>query len=614
MKLSPSVIESLEPRLAPAGLVSLSLSASGALTISGDAHHNDFQITQSGDQWTISRIHDVPGDNTEFRLNGGPQLESITFDKPVSVKATLGDGNDEMLLNGVDILKTLSVNTGNGDDKLDLTSSTIFSTVTVATGDGDDDVLFDGVDILKTLSVNTGNGDDKLDLTSTQIFSTVKVTMGNGDDYFTAGGDLYFAKGLSANLGGGPNTLDVNADTLLSDGNISVVSGGAVNEIQTFRFQVGVGEVNGSLTLKSTKGPTDFEIGLETTDSLVVSKNMILQSTAGEDYVTVLGSLFVDGTLAIKLSHGDNTTTMVEMDQLVVGALSYSGGSGLDDFLIGAREVIVDGNFSFAGSSGENILEIAPTEFFGVAGSMSYKGGSGVDNFFLSGPEVVIAKNLSVSASHGANFMGIEAVEAAIGGSLRYSGGSGSDRVDIGESDGGSDLVNIVGSTTLSLSSGAADVQVRNAILQGNLAISTSAAFGLADEVRLFESEFWRNVSIKMGGNADSYVEVRNGIFDWDVYVNTGNGNDLVRFDTDASVPGIYSWFDGYVTISLGAGNDEFYAGNSDVIEFVGNDFNYYVDVYGGTGFDTAYFVNSAAYNNGFNGPLPWWSSIEDVA
>lgn len=569
MKLSPSVIESLEPRLAPAGLVNLALSASGALTITGDADHNDFQITESGDQWTITRIYDDPGNNTEFRLNGGPQLESITFDKPVSVKATLGDGNDEMLL--------------------------------------------DGVEILKTLNVNTGNGDDTLDLTSTTIFSTVKVTMGDGDDYFTAGGDLYFGKGFSANLGKGPNTLDVNADTLLSDGNISVVSGGAVNEIQTFRFQTGIGEVNGSLTLKSTRGPTDFEIGDLLADSLVVSKAMTLQSTAGEDYVTVKGDLFVGGLLSIKLGHGDNTVTLVDVDQLTSKGLTYTGGTGIDDFLVQAREVIIDGNFNFTGSSGENILEINPSEYFGVAGNLNYRGGSHTDSLLLNGPEVVIVKALAFNGSAGTNFMGVDALVADIG-SLRYTGGSGSDRVDIGESDGGSDLVTIYGATTLNLGSGAADVQIIDSIIRGNLSIRTSAAFGLADDVRLFESEFWSNVSVQMTGSADSYVEVRNGIFDWDVYVSTGNGWDEVRFDTDTSVPGIYSWFDGYVTINLGAGDDVFYAGSNPNVEFVGNDFNYYVDVYGGSGYDTAYFVDSDAYNNGFNGPLPWWSSIEDVA
>lgn len=566
----PSALESLESRLAPAGLVTLSLSASGALSITGDVDHNDFQITESGSQWTISKIYDDPGNNTQFRLNGGAQQDTITFDKPLSVVATLGAGDDEMLLNGTEILKTLNVNTGDGNDTLDLTSTTIDGTVT--------------------------------------------VTMGNGDDYFTAGGNLYFGKGLSVNLGKGPNTFDVNADELISLGNISATAGGGLFEQQTFRFQTGIGEVYGGLTLKTTTGsPTNFEIGSLVGDSLFVSKGMTLQSSSGLDNVTLVGDLTVSGLLALRLGNGTNTVFTEDLDQLVTGGLTYTGGTGTDDFLLEARVTTVNGNFTFSAGAGTNFLEIIPGDYIDITGGLTYTGGTGDDSLLLAGPDVFITKTLSMSASSGTNSMKIDSVLADVG-AIRYTGGSGYDRLDIGETGGGSDLVTVLGAVSLSLGTGAANVQVIHSDIRGNLSIATSAALGLADDVRLFESEFRGHVSIGMSGGADSYVEVRNGIFDQDVYVSTGNGWDEVRFDTDTTVPGIYSWFDGYVTISLGAGDDVFYAGSNPTVENVGNDFNSYVDVYGGSGYDSAYFISSLDYNNGFNGPLPWWTGIEDPA
>ncbi|MEN3941828.1 hypothetical protein WJU23_11085 [Prosthecobacter sp. SYSU 5D2] len=561
-----SVLEVLEARFAPAGLVSLNLTAAGALSITGDAQNNDFIITESGDQWTISSL---PGGTTEFSLNGGAAQSVLTFDAPDSVKATLGGGNDEMVL--------------------------------------------DGVLIPKTLNINTGDGDDIVELASASIFGTTKVVMGNGNDLFTAGGELYFAKGMNVNLGKGANTFDVSADTLLSDGNILATAGGTAFEGQLFAFSTGIGEVNGSLTMRTTTASfTDFIVGDFGSDSLVVTKAMTLQSAAGEDIVTLRGDLFVEGVFSMRLGNGNNSVVTTDLDELGASGLTYKGGSGVDYFLLEARDVVVDGHFAFTGGAGTNTLDLFTSEYLGITKNLTYKGGTGDDTFIVDGPTAVVTGTVSMAGSSGSNFMGINAVEGDFG-SLRYTGGAGYDLVDVGEFEGGSDLISIYGPVSLRLGAGDADVQILHADIFGNLTITTNAAFGFVDEVRLFESDFRGNVNVNMSGSADSYVEVRNGIFDRNVTVSTGRGFDEIRFDTDTTVPGIYSWFDGYVRINMGAGDDIFYAGSNPAVENVGNDFNWYVDVYGGTGYDIAYFIDPV-YNNGFNGPAPWVSSIEDLA
>ncbi len=567
--LPPQVLESLESRLAPAGLVSLTLSASGALTITGDADHNQFTITENAGMWSVA---DLSGGLTKFSLNGSAAQDTASFAAPVSVAAKLGAGNDDMTL----------VNTT----------------------------------INKTFSVDTGDGNDVVDFTSARFIGTSTVAMGNGDDYFTGGGDLFFGKGLSVTLGKGANTFDINADTLVSNGNISATAGGTVLEGQAFLFQTGAGQINGGLTLRTTTGSfTDFNIGLEAADSLVVTKAMTLQSVGGEDVVTLVGDLTVGGLLAMRLGNGNNSVVTTDADQLSSYGLTYVGGTGDDTFVLEAREVIVTGSFSFSAGAGTNKLDLFTSEYLGVTKALTYTGGIGQDTMIVDGPEVYVGGVVGMAASNGTNVFAIDAVLGDLGG-VKFTGGTGYDLVDIGQPDGNSTLIEVFGAVSISTGAGRSDIQILRADIRGNLSIASAVALGVDDEVRLFDSDFRGTVSVNLTGGADSYVEVRDGIFDRNVTISTGNGNDEVRFDTETATneASIYSWFDGNVRVNLGAGDDQFYAGSDLFLDTVGNDFNGYMDVYGGTGFDTAYFMDSLAYNNGFNGPLPWASSVEDLA
>lgn len=584
--LSVSVLETLESRLAPAGLVTLNLTAAGALTVAGDTLDNDFVITESGDQWTISA---VAGSTTMFRLNGGAEQTAITFDAPLSLTAKLGAGNDDMTLNG-----TL---------------------------------------IPKNLNVDTGDGNDVLDLTSASIGGTAVITMGKGNDYFTAGGELTFAKGLSVNLGAGANTFDVNADSFSSGGNVSATASGLASELQAFVLKTGDGYINGSLTLKTTTAsPTDFEIGDSAIDVLEVTKAMTLQSAAGEDVVTLKGDLHVGGLLSMRLGNGNNSVVTTDLDQLSSYGLTYTGGTGNDTFELEAREVIVAGNFSFSAGAGTNRLDLNPSEYLGITKALTYTGGAGVDDFFLDGPAetlendeivtgVVVSGLVTMNASNGDNYLGINAISAHLGG-VKYTGGTGIDIVDIGQFEGNSDLINVYGAVTINTGTNEAEVMIWNADLRGNLAVTTNVFAGGADTIQLLNSDFRGTTSLTMKGNADSDVKVDDSIFDRNVTIGTGNGSDYVLFDTDAAFNGIYSSFYGYVRIFLGNGDDVFLAGGNPVVENVGNDFNNFIDVDGGAGFDSAYFMNSEFYNNAFNphddrldpGDLPWTIRVEDYA
>jgi len=568
MKKTPtnsSVLESLESRLAPAGIVTLSLTTAGALTITGDALANDLQITESGNDWTIAT---QAGGDTLFKLNGGPLLSSITFAAPLSVKASMGAGNDEILISNAIIPGALTI---------------------------------DG-----------GAGDDVVDLTSTSIGGITTIRLGAGHDYFTAGGDLFFARGFSVDLGTGQNTFDVNATTLLSNGAISAVASGTVVETQTFILAAELGDVTGAVTMRtSTASSTDFEIGAFGGDSLRVTGSLSLISAAGSDTVTLVGDIETLGTLAINLGQGVNSVFSADAGLIKANALTYTGGSQLDSVTFDGDYLQVVGALTFNGGAGSNLLDLNPISGLSVGGVLRYNGGTGNDTLLIDGPEAIVGGAVIMSAGAGNNAFGLDATSASVG-AVTFSAGVGNDVVDIGEYTGASSLVTVRGNVTISTGSGSADVMVRDADIYGNLAISTSVAFGGIDTVRLYDSDFRGTVSVNLYGAADSDVIVRDGIFDRAVTINTGGGDDYVAFDTDTEVSSIYSIFDGYVRINLGAGNDIFAAGANPAVETVGNDFNSYIDVNGGTGYDRAYFMHFD-YNNGFNGPLPWTYNVEEA-
>lgn len=560
-----SLLESLESRLAPAGVVTLALT-NGVLTLTGDTAANDFQITENGNQWTIESL---AGGTTQFKLGlNGALQSSISFAAPLSVKATLGAGADEMLLSNITLPGTLTVDTGDGHDTVDLTGAS--------------------------------------------IGGLVSVRMGTGSDYFTAGGGLFFGKGLSVDLGNGANTFEINTASLTSNGNISALGGGTLLEKQTFILAAGVGTVNGAVTLRTTTtSSTDFEVGGFAGDDLYVKGAMTLQAAGGDDKVLLAGTLETGGLFTMNLGHGQNSVATSGMEALFVKGLSYVGGSGQDSVTLNGTTLSITGNLAFNAGAGTNLLDVNPSTSVAITGALIYSGGVGADTLLLDGPSVSVGGAVSMAASAGNNAFALQALSANVG-AVAFSAAAGNDTVDVGAFDGASTLVTVRGAVTINTGAGSADVMVRDADIYGNLAITTVSPFGGVDTVQLLDSDFRGAVSINLAGNAESDVIVRDGIFDRTVTINTGNGDDYVQFDTDTAVSSIYSWFGGAVRISLGAGNDIFAAGSTPQVATVGNDFNSYVDVNGGYGYDRAYFIH-AGYNNGFNGPLPWTVSVEEV-
>ncbi len=153
-----SLIEPLETRVAPAGLITATF-AGGILTLTGDAAANDIDVTGTGQDFiTITGIG-----GTTIALNGAAAAATASFTGTIkAINGNLGVGNDRVNLN-VLTLGSLSLEGGDGNDSLIFTNS-------VATG-------------------------------------PVKFVGGNNDDTFSAAGALFKVGGaLTLDMGDGANT------------------------------------------------------------------------------------------------------------------------------------------------------------------------------------------------------------------------------------------------------------------------------------------------------------------------------------------------------------------------------------------------------------------------
>src|SRR5688572_21214491 len=92
----PALIEALESRIAPAGIVGVSY-INGELTISGDHEGSSLSLYNTGEGTCILEALD---DTTLVRTDGAG--ESFVFDDFLqSVNWVGGSGNDELILQGI---------------------------------------------------------------------------------------------------------------------------------------------------------------------------------------------------------------------------------------------------------------------------------------------------------------------------------------------------------------------------------------------------------------------------------------------------------------------------------------------------------------------------------
>lgn len=589
-------IEALEPRLAPAGIITVTQS-NGTLIFTGDGLDNAMEITSptlnvlSIKDPNAGEVGAVP---TLFRIAGQADSPTLTLPTFQSIKVSLGGGNDEFIAGALFVNGAVTVQGGDGNDDLSL-SGTYNGAILLDGGNGNDDLAIIGF-MNNTVTVKAGAGDDD-------------VLFGSGN----------YARGITADLGTGSNRFDLFSNASVNVfGNLSVTASGGATNTQSYFIGVQTGSITGNVSLKTSAGAANHFLGGDETDVLAIYGNLTITGAAGDDTVLFSGKVSVGNAVNLSLGAGVNfaangttggETPVSILSFLGLGSLSYTGTTGSDQLYLNAAELIIAGNLNFNGGAGVNSLALLNSTSTLIGGALNYTGGTGNDQMNLEGAELTLGGKLTFKGGGGDDRAFVTNVYASIG-SVQYTGGSGLDIFYLGAPDGTTTTVMaILGDVNLNAGTGAVEMGLSDALVHGKIVYASNVALNVVTPLRdiffVNDSFIIGTLSVNATGTANTEVYIDDSVVVSNVSIATGAGNDLVAFDITSVGSEYKNTFYGSVLVSLGTGNDEWQAGSSTAAATLGNDFRYYVKIDGGTGSNTAFYNYDSNGSNVFASLYP---------
>lgn len=482
-------IESLEPRLAPAGTVLLT-TANGILTITGDTDDNSISITDnpSTQNWDI----DDPLSGTTFKLNGVTQVGPFSVAAQTSIKAVLGDGSDRIDIiasaapSGMNLTGALSISTGKGHDVVNLGNAAaqqllVGGATTLDLGEGDDAVLVEGSAVFSGLvDIKAGAGNDAVEF----------VGFGLGGTEHT------LLRGLNVDMGAGVDIFRVVSHLFDVQGTVNIKGAGQTGSTQTVSLSPDVGTIDGAASISFTAGNLAFTLTSDSTDEFTFGAGLTVTGAAGNDSLNISGSVEIVGALNVDFKDGTNaflvntnadltaanftlkggtgtdslsmadgsslgltgafTLTLGAGDNVVLAnlgtsifatSLSLTTLGGADEFIFAGTDLFVPGAFSLNLGAGANEVDILASAGFSVGGNLAITTTTGLDVVNINCPEFFVAGSVSLNLGGGNNTTEITNSDIYVGGSFVYTGGAGNDEFTV---NGG----NLTVRRTLQLSSG----------------------------------------------------------------------------------------------------------------------------------------------------------------
>lgn len=419
--LPASVVETLEPRLAPAGTLILT-TAGGVLTITGDDAANGILITDvpGSAEW---QINDFGGLTTTFILNGVETVAGFNIPAQNAIKATLGEGSDEMRIlpsgspSSMLLPGGITVNAGKGNDEVYLgTSSTQFLMV-------------------GAVNVDLGEGDDTFDSTLSGTYGgATKILGGLGNDTVRIEGvsaDQVFLKGLTVDVGKGDNTVVLDAFRLAVAGALTVIDAGDTAITPSVTLSADTLTVDGAVSISVAAGTSSIVIGDEATDLQQFGAGLKITGGTGNDSVSFMGIQTIAGAVTVDLKAGNNQTTFETGSFFAAASLAILGGTGTDGVLLDNNsEVLVNAAFSLNLGAGANTWTTDPGAQL-MAGSVSYLGGTGNDTINFSGADFRVLGAMTINTgTDGTSNVNLDPSSSAyVGGLLTVIGGKGTENI-----------------------------------------------------------------------------------------------------------------------------------------------------------------------------------------
>ena len=171
---SAGTAAALESRVLLAGNVKVSLSATGVLTINGDAKANTIVVFDDGTDITISE----EGGGT---INGVDAPLTLTTADVLSIKISGAGGSDNVLIDSLTATTgDLTIDLGAGNDSLGILNSFLGGKLKVTGGGGNDRVGVEGSQLLGNVTVDLGAGKDRIGVRNSTFSGTMFADTGKG--------------------------------------------------------------------------------------------------------------------------------------------------------------------------------------------------------------------------------------------------------------------------------------------------------------------------------------------------------------------------------------------------------------------------------------------------
>ncbi|MES2737735.1 MAG: hypothetical protein V4672_15540 [Verrucomicrobiota bacterium] len=587
---SPVVLESLETRLAPAGIVSLTISG-GILTITGDADPNGITITEDpiGNDWDISDA--LTG--TTFVLNGVEQTGPFSIQAQQGIKVSLGDGDDSFQFlasenpNATVLTKGLSVLMGAGNDTF-VFGSTFNHHFSIA----------------GNTTVDMGAGNDILAMTSSAYFiGPVKMLMGVGDDTVIIGvsGEHIYEKGLTLDLGAGDDRLTAFGGHMnVTGGAFTIKAAGGPGSSPEISLALSELSVSGLTTialagnatlsvgtnvshsghfgggLKIT-GSTGFEnvsfegkfssakailfdlkessgnITWDANGSLHGTTLTVKGGSGSDSFIQSTGhSMILTGALSLNLGAGSNGWSGQAGSTLTASSVSYVGGAGNDSVQWSGASLQVLGNMSFAmgDSTGDNKVVLKPTVSGRIGGALNITALNGNDDVEINSPDFRILGGINLKLGNGDNNTSLAGAAFRLDGALNYTGGTGEDILT-------STQTNMVIGKGLVFKPGSGSNTLSLTPQLGSIGAVTYTGAAGADVLTLGNTNGTSTTQLIVHGHVNAAMAAGQSeinITDADLY-----GNLIIKTPTLAAETDLLilkqSTFNGLISITQGAGN-----------------------------------------------------------
>src|SRR5262245_569296 len=439
-------LDSLEFRDTPAGTVAATF-AGGRLTLIGDAAANTVVITQGpDDRLTISGN----GSDTQFELNGGPAQGTVTLPAPVTggVTVRLGDGADQLIVDGVELPGALTIDGRNGSG--------------------------DGV---------AGNA---VGLRNVRVGGSLAITNLAGADATTLMGAVHVTGGLTIRNGPGGSTVLGDETTDLRVGGLFLVANGS-----------GADKVDLWQAASVTAGGLAFNSGMDADGSyyrvhpsgdLTVAGGVRVTNGAGADRIHI-GSgqnVAIRGAVVIHNGDGGSFNNMIALKDLSVGSVFITNGAGNDSNDIHTDDTAqIRGSIRFVNGAGEGHNYVGDGNRFTIGGNVAFINGSGQDLNTLFSGEMRVNGAVTICNNDGDSDTSV-AVETrlVVGGPTRITSGNGKDLVYMGAGRVERDTTPVVdvGPVRVSHGDGGSSTQVRSIQLAVRGSLRVDARDGM-DEV-----------------------------------------------------------------------------------------------------------------------------------